>query len=144
MHILGTCSDSPTHIDLLDFILMGGTATAFGVYLKQSWKNFKIMVNGQFRKETKKGNKQNLQDDYNKRVFELNLKTVEYAKNFIAPKGHIVDNQIEYDLNDDDKAVLLGYKNSNNETLKKEFPLIFEVMEDLKFFEDKIDTKLFN
>lgn len=85
----------------------------------------------------------NMLDDFNKRVFELNSKTVEYAKNFLVPKGEIINNQIEYDLNDDDKSVLLGYKKRNHEILEKEFPQLFEVIDDLKIFEEKINPNLF-
>ena len=82
---------------------------------------------------------------YNQRVYELNCETIEYTKKFIAPKGTMVNGQIEYDLNDDDRAILAGYKKHAIETLEKEFPELFDVMDDLKYFENnKINLDMYD
>lgn len=56
MHILGTCGDAPTHIDLLDFIIMGGTVSTLGVYVKYNWRKLISKINGWFGERTKRGN----------------------------------------------------------------------------------------
>lgn len=79
-------------------------------------------------------------DAYNKRVSELNEVTVEFARNFIAPKGKTgKKGELIYDLNDDDKTILLAYKKKAANSLADEFPDILEVMDDLKIFEVDIE-----
>jgi hypothetical protein len=86
----------------------------------------------------------NMLEDYNKRVFELNSETVNFTKKFIFPKGTLVNGMLEYDLNDDDKAILLGYKKRALETLNKEFPALYENWEDVKIFQNKdVDLNLY-
>ena len=86
----------------------------------------------------------NILESYTDRVFELNQKTVEFTKNFIFPKGIVINDKFEYVLSDDDKSILNGYKNSAINTLKKEFPEIYENWEDFKMFQtNDINPNLF-
>ncbi len=82
-------------------------------------------------------------DEYNKRVDELNKTTIKFAKDFLAPKGTVVNGRLEYDLTDDDKAILTGYKKKTAETLEGEFPDLFNNWEDVKIFEGRVNPDLY-
>ena len=84
-----------------------------------------------------------LMERYNQRVYELNKITVKYANDFLLPKGRIVNGEYVYDINDDDKAILLAYRKKAEETLADEFPELEEIREDLKHFEDGIDPNMY-
>lgn len=78
-----------------------------------------------------------LLDEYNTRTKELNQRILKYSENFLLP--HMRENEdgsFEYTLTEDDRNVLSGYKKQNDEILEKEFPELFEVMDDLRIFED--------
>ena len=79
-------------------------------------------------------------DEYNKRVDELNQITVDYVKNFLAPKAIRVKGELEFDLNNDDKAILSGYKENMVKTLQEEFPELYENWDDLKMFLGTVNT----
>jgi len=84
-----------------------------------------------------------LLDKYNERVKEINHETLGYAKTFLLPKAVKVENNWIYNLNDDDKAVLAGYKKKGEDKLAEEFPELQEVWDDLKYFEGHIDMDLY-
>jgi hypothetical protein len=48
MHFLGLCGDAPTHLDLLDVLLMG-SVMPIGVVLKYKWEKFKEYLNDNFK-----------------------------------------------------------------------------------------------
>jgi hypothetical protein len=82
-------------------------------------------------------------DHYNKRVEEINRETTTYVKAFIAPKAVMVNGQLEYELNDDDKAILSGYKKRGQEQLAKEFPEFDDIWDDLKHFQGDVDLNMY-
>lgn len=76
-------------------------------------------------------------DEYNVRIGELNQRIFDHAEKFLTK--NIVereDGTFEYTLTEDDTAILDGFKKQNTEILEKEFPKLFEVMDDLRIFED--------
>jgi hypothetical protein len=81
-------------------------------------------------------------DAYNEKVSEVNKEVLKYAKAFLLPKATLVGGEYIYDLNEDDKAILSGYKKKAEETLAKEFPEFQEVWEDLQVFQQQIDPDL--
>ena len=83
-----------------------------------------------------------LLDKYNKRVTELNQITINFAKIFLMSKAEYNENkEIVYNLTDDDRAILAGYKKKADDTLKKEFPEFQDVWEYLKVFETNANLK---
>jgi len=46
LHILGTCGDAHSHLDLLDFFLMGGAFSTVSLYVKYNWRRIKSYING--------------------------------------------------------------------------------------------------
>lgn len=84
----------------------------------------------------------NRMKEYNDRVEVLNEKTIQYAKDFIAPKGMIIDDKFVYNLNDDDKIILSGYKKKVSDTLKEEFQDLYDNWDDVKIFEQALNSDI--
>jgi len=76
-------------------------------------------------------------EKYNEKIVELNQRIYDHAQKFLTKNiKELDDGTFEYTLTQDDRDILDGYRKQNTEILEKEFPELFEVMDDLRIFED--------
>jgi hypothetical protein len=53
MHLFGTCGDAHAHLDLMDFLLMGGIAPVL-LYTKYKWQIIKSYINVRIKKGSRR------------------------------------------------------------------------------------------